>query len=41
MDTTFPGIVRFSGKEYSIIAIYHGFITDLSVPFLVTLWCSL
>jgi len=41
MDTTFPGIVRFSGKEYSIIAIYHGFITDLSVPFLVTLWRSL
>lgn len=40
MDTTFPGIVRFSGKEYSIVSIYHGFITDLAVPFLVTLWCS-
>lgn len=41
MDTTFPGIVRFSGKEYSIVSIYHGFITDLAVPFLVTLWCSM
>lgn len=41
MDTTFPGIVRFSGKEYAIVSIYHGFITDLSVPFLVTLWCSM
>lgn len=40
MDTTFPGIVRFSGKEYSVVSIYHGFITDLAVPFLVTLWCS-
>lgn len=41
MDTTFPGIVRFSGKEYSVVSIYHGFITDLAVPFLVTIWCSL
>jgi len=41
MDTTFPGIVRFSGKEFSIVSIYHGFVTDLAVPFLVTLWCSI
>lgn len=41
MDTTFPGIVRFSGKEFSIVSIYHGFATDFSVPFLVTLWCSI
>ncbi|MBP6611663.1 MAG: lysine exporter LysO family protein [Paludibacter sp.] len=41
MDTTFPGIVRYSGKEYAIVSIYHGFITDLSVPFFVTLWCSI
>lgn len=41
MDTTFPGIVRYSGKEYSIVSIYHGFITDLSVPFFVTMWCSI
>lgn len=41
MDTTFPGIVRFSGKEYSVVSIYHGFVTDLAVPFLVTLWCTM
>ena len=41
MDTTFPVILKNSGKEYSIVAIYHGFITDFSVPFLVTFFCSL
>ena len=41
MDTTFPIIIRTSGKEFSVVSIYHGFIMDLSVPFLVTLWCSL
>jgi len=41
MDTTFPIIVRTSGKEFSIISIYSGFIMDFSVPFLVTLFCSL
>ncbi len=41
MDTTFPIIVRNSGKDYAILSIYHGFIMDLSVPFLVTFFCSL
>jgi len=41
MDTTFPGIVRYSGKEFSVVSIYHGFVTDLTVPFLVTLWCTI
>jgi len=41
MDTTFPIIVQTSGKEFSIIAIYCGFILDFSVPFLVTLWCGI
>ncbi|MDO9153084.1 MAG: lysine exporter LysO family protein [Paludibacter sp.] len=41
MDTTFPIIIRSSGKEYSIVSIYHGFVMDISVPFLVTLFCSL
>ena len=36
MDTTLPVITRFSGKEYVIIAIFHGFVVDFSVPFLVT-----
>ncbi len=41
MDTTLPIITKFSGKEYVIVSIYHGFIVDLSVPFLVTLFCLL
>ena len=41
MDTTLPIITRYSGKEYVIVSIYHGFLVDLSVPFLVTLFCLL
>jgi uncharacterized membrane protein YbjE (DUF340 family) len=41
MDTTFPIIVRYSGKEYAIISIFQGFVMDFSVPFLVTLFCSM
>lgn len=41
MDTTLPIITRFSGKEFAVVAIYHGFMVDLSVPFLVTLFCKL
>jgi uncharacterized membrane protein YbjE (DUF340 family) len=41
MDTTFPVIVRNSGKDYAIISIYQGIIVDFTVPFLVTLFCSL
>lgn len=41
MDTTFPIILRNSGKDYAIASIYHGFIVDFTVPFLVTFFCSL
>jgi len=41
MDTTFPIIVRTSGKDYAIVSIYQGFIMDFTVPFLVTFFCSL
>ena len=41
MDTTFPIIVRNSGKDYAIVSIYHGFVLDFTVPFLVTFFCSL
>lgn len=41
MDTTFPIIVRTSGKEYAIVSIYQGFVMDFTVPFLVTFFCSL
>ncbi|NDV59012.1 lysine exporter LysO family protein [Bacteroides sp. 519] len=39
MDTTLPIITRYSGKEYVVVSIFHGFIVDFSVPFLVTLFC--
>ena len=41
MDTTLPIIMRFSGKEFAIIAVFHGFVLDLSVPILVSFFCSL
>ena len=41
MDTTLPIITRVSGKEFVILSIYHGFVVDFSVPFLVTFFCSL
>lgn len=41
MDTTFPVIVHNSGKDYAIVSVYHGFIVDFTVPFLVTFFCSL
>jgi uncharacterized membrane protein YbjE (DUF340 family) len=41
MDTTLPIIMKFSGKEYMVLSVFHGFLTDLSVPFLVTIFCSI
>lgn len=41
MDTTLPVIVRYSGKDIAMIAVFHGIIVDLSVPFLVSFFCSL
>lgn len=41
MDTTFPIIIKNSGEEFSIVSIYHGFIMDLSVPFLVVFFCGI
>ncbi|MFA7494559.1 MAG: LysO family transporter, partial [Proteiniphilum sp.] len=29
-----------SGKEFAVISVFHGFILDLSVPVLVTIFCS-
>lgn len=40
MDTTLPIIIRYSGADYTIVSIYHGFVVDLSVPFLVSFFCS-
>lgn len=41
MDTTLPVITRYSGKDLVFVAIFHGIIVDLSVPFFVSLFCSL
>lgn len=41
MDTTLPVITKYSGKEFAFIAILHGISVDLSVPFLVSFFCSL
>lgn len=40
MDTTLPIITKTSGKEFAVIAIFHGFVVDLSVLILVPLFCS-
>ncbi len=37
MDTTLPVIVKFTGKEYGIIAIFSGIILTILVPILVTM----
>lgn len=41
MDTTLPIITRTSGREFVVVSIFHGFVVDFSVPFLVTLFCSI
>jgi uncharacterized membrane protein YbjE (DUF340 family) len=41
MDTTLPIITRVCGQELAIVSVYHGFVVDFSVPFLVTFFCSL
>ena len=40
-DTTLPVITKFCGKEFVVVSIVHGVMVDLSVPFLVTFFCSL
>lgn len=41
MDTTLPIITRYSGQQFVVVSIFHGFVVDFSVPFLVTLFCSI
>ena len=41
MDTTLPIITQCSGQEFVVVSIFHGFVVDFSVPFLVTFFCSL
>ncbi len=41
MDTTLPVIIRYAGKQWILPAVLHSVILDFSVPFWVTLFCSL
>ena len=41
MDPTLPIITRYSGQSFVVVSIFHGFVVDFSVPFLVTLFCSI
>lgn len=41
MDTTLPVILQASGNRFAVVSVYHGFLMDFSVPFLVTLFCGL
>lgn len=41
MDTTLPVITRYAGQQFVVVSIFHGFVTDFSVPFLVTFFCSI
>lgn len=41
MDTTLPIITQYTGQQFVIVSIFHGFVVDFSVPFLVTFFCSI
>ena len=41
MDTTLPIITQTVGQRFVIVSIFHGFVVDFSVPFLVTFFCSI
>ena len=40
-DVTLPIITNTCGERYAVLSIYHGFVVDFSVPFLVTFFCVL
>ena len=41
MDVVLPMIIRYSGKDMIPIAILHGILIDMSVPFFVSFFCSM
>lgn len=41
MDTTLPIIAQVCGKEMVCVSIFHAIIVDFSVPFWVSLFCSI
>ena len=40
MDVLLPSITLYSGKDMIPVAIFHGILIDMSVPFFVSLFCS-
>lgn len=41
VDVALPVIIRYSGKDMIPIAIIHGILIDMSVPFFVSLFCNI
>lgn len=41
MDVCMPTITRFSGSEVTGLALFHGIVLELSVPLLISLFCSM
>jgi uncharacterized membrane protein YbjE (DUF340 family) len=41
MDTTLPILTRCCGPSLVPVALYHGFVVDFSVPFLVNAFCAM
>lgn len=39
MDTTLPILSQTVGQRFIALSIYHGFVVDFTVPFLVSWWC--
>lgn len=36
MDTTLPVVLKYSGKEYAVLAVFSGIILTVLVPFIIT-----
>ncbi len=41
MDTTLPLLIRSCGQNYLALMLFHGFVCDFSVPFMVSFFISL
>lgn len=41
MDATLPVIAKYCGKDLVFLAVFHGMVLDISVPFFVSFFCSL
>ena len=41
MDATLPVIAKYCGKDLVFLAVFHGVVLDISVPFFVSIFCSL